>query len=341
MGEYLGMHGFGSSLDTYLFLRKIDKINPDVIHLHNLHGYYINIKLLFDYLAKKNIPVVWTLHDCWALTGHCTHFEMEGCYKWQTECNHCTLLMAQYKSRFIDRSRRNYNIKKELYSKLNNLTITTVSKWLSTLISKSILRDHPVEVITNGIDLGIFKPYSNNIREKYCISNNKKIVLGVVASGLGVEKGRSEFIELSKDENLAVMLVGLSSDDRKGLPASIICIDRTNNQKELAEYYSAADVFVNPTYNEALGLTNIEAMACGTPVVTYGAGGSPETIDSSTGIVVKKGDMVELRNAINEILHNGKDIYASACQERVKRLFDRNITNNMYIQLYERLLKQA
>ena len=144
MGEYFGLHGFGSTLATYMFMRKVKKINTDVIHLHNRHGYYINIAILFRYLAKANIPVIWTLHDCWSFTGHCTHFESHGCYKWKTECGHCPLLMLQYKSRLIDRSKRNFLIKKNLYSQIKNMTIVPVSNWLGNLVNDSILNKHNI-----------------------------------------------------------------------------------------------------------------------------------------------------------------------------------------------------
>lgn len=338
LGEFLGIHGYGSSLATCIFLRKIDKLKPDIIHLHNIHGYYLNIKLLFKYISKKNIPLIWTLHDCWGLTGHCTHFEFSGCDKWKTECHDCTLLTAQYKSRLFDRSKSNYVKKSELYSHLDKMLITTVSKWMASIVGQSILQKFPVKVIYNGVDLDVFKPTENSIRKNLGIPDNRKIILGVVASGFMKEKGRAEFIQLSSDNRYSVLLVGLSEKDQKGLPKSIICIGRTNNQHELAEYYSAADVFVNPTYNEALGLTNIEALACGTPVVTYRTGGSPETIDQLTGVVVERGDFNNLKIAIDAVLKNGKENYSIACRNRAEKLFNKNDRYNDYLALYQEIL---
>lgn len=336
MGEFLGMHGFASTFATYRFIHEVKEIRPDVIHLHNLHGYYLNIEVLFRYLAKVDIPIVWTLHDCWAFTGHCTHFENNGCYKWKTECNHCPQQMAQYKSRFIDRSRKNFRIKKILYENVKNMVITPASCWLCGLVKDSILRDHEIHVIHNGIDLKLFKPVATNIRCQLGITENKKMILGVVASGF---KGKKEFIELSKNKDYQVVVVGVKPKWMKDMPKNIMCIPRTNNQRELAEYYSAADVFVNPTYDDTFPTTNIESLACGTPVVTYKAGGSPETIDEHTGLVVGRGDIKALFKAIETVLSNGKQQYAEACRKRAVSNFDKEKRFRDYIELYENLVK--
>lgn len=335
-GEFLGRHGFGSTRSTKKFLNQIDKIQPDIVHFHNLHGYYLNIEILLSYLSKKNIPIVWTLHDCWAITGHCTHFENYGCYKWKTQCEKCPLLMAQYKSRLFDRSKKNYQKKKELYLSLGNLTLVPVSYWLGGIIRESILGGHSIKVIRNGIDLDSFKPTDNNVRSKLNIPYDKKIILGVVASGF---KGKKEFIELTKNVRYQVVVVGVNKEWMKGLPNNIICVERTNNQQELAEYYSSADVFVNPTYDDTFPTTNLEAQACGTPVVTYKAGGSPETIDENTGIAVERGDFTALQNAIEEIIINGKNHYSIACRERAEKYFNKDERFMDYVFLYEELVR--
>ena len=337
MGEFLGMHGFGSTFATFLFIRKIKKIKPDVIHLHNLHGYYLNIAVLFKYLAKANIPVVWTLHDCWSFTGHCTHFESQGCYKWKTECGNCPLLMLQYKSRLIDRSKRNFRIKKHLYSNINDLTIVPVSNWLGNLVKESILKKHRIRVIRNGIDLNLFKPTESRIRERLGIANGKKMVLGVVDSGF---KGKKEFIALSEDPNFQVVIVGVKKAWQADVPDNVICIPRTNSQKELAEYYTAADVYVNPTQNDTFPTTNIEAIACGTPVVTYNAGGSPEILDEHTGIVVNRDDINALHMAIDSILANGKQYYLNTCRNRAVQNYNKNERFRDYLNLYSELLRK-
>lgn len=337
-GEYLGLHGLGSYFSTKQFIKRVQQINPDIIHLHNIHGYYLNYKVLFEFLATIKTPVVWTLHDCWSFTGHCTHFDNVGCEKWMSECGNCPLLMAQYKSRLVDRSRENYLLKKNLYSKLSNLTIVPVSHWLGGLVSQSILKQFPIRVIQNGVDINIFRPTTNSIREKLGISDNKLLILGVLGSGLS-EKGKDEFIELSHRNDLKIVLVGLTNNEVKQLPDSIIKLGRTSSPAELAEFYSASDVLLNPTYNDTFPTINIEALACGTPVITYRTGGSPEILDNSTGIVVEKGDMEGLKSAIESIRGTGKEAYSQACRNRALKYFNKDERFMDYIRLYENLLK--
>lgn len=198
-GEYLGRHGLGSYFSTKKFVEWVKSLKPDIVHLHNIHGYYLNYQVLFEYLSVAKIPVVWTLHDCWSFTGHCTHFDNAGCEKWKTECGYCPLQMAQYKSRFVDRSRKNYLLKRTLYEQLDNVTIVPVSHWLEMLVKQSILRRFPVKVIQNGIDVQVFKPTGNDVRERYGIHDSKMLVLGVIGSGFGPEKGRKDFTELAKN----------------------------------------------------------------------------------------------------------------------------------------------
>lgn len=338
-GEYLGRHGLGSSLATKRFVERVSELKPDVIHLHNIHGYYLNYKILFEYLAKAGTPVVWTLHDCWSFTGHCTHFDNVGCEKWKTECRNCPLQMAQYKSRIVDRSRKNFLLKKSLYEHLDNVTIVPVSHWLEGLVKQSILNRFPVRVIQNGIDLNVFKPTKNGIRERFGIPESKLLVLGVLGSGFA-EKGKEEFVALSKRNDLQIVLVGLTDDDAKGLPDSIIQLGRTSSQAELADFYSAADVMLNPTYNDTFPTINIESLACGTPVITYNTGGSPEILDERTGIVVPKGDLFGLEEALNTIRLRGKESYIQTCRDRAVRYFNKEERYEDYVRLYEEVMKR-
>ena len=229
LGEFLGMHGFGSVIATWWFLRKVKRIKPDVVHLHNIHGYYINIRLLFNFLAKEKIPVVWTLHDCWSFTGHCTHFEHGGCYKWRKECHDCSLLMAQYKSRIVDRSKENFLIKKSLYNKMDNMTIVPVSNWLAELVNQSILKRFHIQIIRNGIDLSIFSPSPSDIKDKLGIGKNQKMILGVVSSGF---KGKKEFIKLTEDKHYQIVVVGVKKEWKADVPPNIICIERNFHKFE-------------------------------------------------------------------------------------------------------------
>lgn len=334
-GEYLGLHGLGSTVSTKRFVEKLKVLKPDIIHLHNIHGYYLNYKVLFEYLARAKTPVVWTLHDCWSFTGHCTHFDKIGCEMWKHECGHCPQLMTQYKSRLIDRSKKNFLLKKELYGQLSNLTIVPVSNWLESLVKQSILKQFTIRVIHNGVDVSVFRPVENCIRKKYGIPDDKLLILGVGSSG--TIKGKQEFIKLSTIKDYQILLVGLTDNIIKELPESIIKIKTTESQSELAEYYSAADLLLNASYSDTFPTINLEALACGTPVVTYRAGGSPEAIDEETGIVVEKGDFDGLVTAINEVRIKTKSAYSKACRNRAVTHFNKCERFEEYIHLYEEI----
>lgn len=333
----LDMHGFGSINATKKFIEEIDILNPDIIHLHNIHGYYINIEILFNYLKKSNKPVVWTLHDCWAFTGHCSHFDYIGCDKWETECHNCPQKKSYPSSMIVDNSRNNYRIKKELFTGLNNLTIVTPSKWLANLVRKSFLKKHPVEVINNGIDLEVFKPTDSDFRSNHNIQD-KFIILGV-AIGWGKRKGYKYFIDLSKQlkRDEVIIMVGLTKKQKEELPNNIIGITRTNNIVELAEIYSTVDVFINPTLEDNFPTTNLESLACGTPVITFNTGGSIESVDKNTGFIVEKGKLEELYNAIKKTKCKGKDRYEKECIHRANTLYNKNNRFNDYLNLYKKV----
>lgn len=333
----LDRHGFGSKKATEDFVDKIKYYNPDIIHIHNIHGYYLNIEILFNFLRKFNKPVVWTLHDCWAFTGHCAYFDYANCYKWETHCQECPERKSYPKSILIDNSYNNYEKKRKLFTGLDKLTLVTPSEWLARLVKRSFLKEYPVKVINNGIDLKVFKPVSGNFRESYNLTN-KFIILGV-ANNWEKRKGFEYFIELSKliEPDEAIVMVGLSKNQLKHLPKNIIGITRTNNVKELAEIYTCADVFFNPTLEEVMGLTNVEAQACGTPVITFNTGGSIETVDNSTGFVVEKGNLEEAIKMIRRVKTEGKDKYRDSCIERANKYYNKDDRFQEYIRLYKSL----
>ena len=229
--------GFGSKKATLKFLEWVREFAPDIIHLHNLHGYYINVELLFKFLKEYKKPVIWTLHDCWAFTGHCAHFDLCKCYKWKTECHKCPQKKEYPASILLDNSRKNYRNKKKAFQGVDNMVIVTPSNWLSDLVKESFLREYETRVINNGIDLALFKPTEGGFREKYKLEN-KIIVLGV-ASAWGVKKGLVDFIELRKqlDRRYEIVLVGVSEEDKNILPDGMLGITRTDSVKELAEIY--------------------------------------------------------------------------------------------------------
>lgn len=279
-------HGFGSKRATQKFLAWAGEYNPDLVWLHNIHGYYINVEMLFDWIkSRPNMQVKWTLHDCWAFTGHCTHFMVVNCNKWQTCCEKCPQLRC-YPASFGDNCATNFERKKIAFTGVKNMTLITPSKWLADLVKQSFLKDYPVEVVYNTIDKTIFKPTPSDFRQKYGLEN-KKIVLGV-ASVWSENKGLNDFIKLAHmlDDKYAIVLVGLTEKQIKSLPKNCLGIKRTNSPQELAAIYTAADVFFNPTYEDNYPTVNLEAQACGTLVITYDTGGAKETICSANSKVV-------------------------------------------------------
>ena len=326
-----GLNGCFSILPTVLFLRKIRKINPSIVHLHNLHNCYINLPLLFRYLKKNDIKVIWTLHDCWSFTGQCPYFTIAKCEKWKTGCHDC-LQYRMYPSSTVDKTRTMWRLKKKWFTGLSDMIIVTPSEWLASLVRESFLKSYSTVVINNGIDLTIFQPTESDFRQRYKLSN-KKILLGV-AFGWGKRKGLDVFVELAKrlDERFQIVLVGTNDIVDSQLPDNIISIHRTHNQKELAELYTAADLLVNPTREENYPTVNMEAIACGTPVLTFRTGGSPEIPDDKTGYVVDVDDIDELEKQIERICF--ENIFTKEdCVERAKS-FDKTIKFNQYVKLY-------
>lgn len=333
-----GISGNGSKSGTKELLKKIDAIHPDILHLHNLHGWYINLPMLFDYIKRNNIRTVWTLHDCWGFTAQCSHFTMERCEKWKTGCYDCPRYRI-YPYTFVDRTDKMWQLKKEWFTGVKNMTIVTPSKWLCDLVKQSFLSEYEVKVINNGINLAVFQPTESDFREKYGLQD-KKIVLGV-ASGWNERKGLDVFIELAKtlDDNYKVILVGTDDTIDKNLPDNIISIHRTYNQTELAKIYTTVDVFVNPTREETFPTVNIEALACGTPVVTFKTGGSPEIIDENTGLVVESGNVSEMKKAILTVTESG-NIMSEDCLRRAKQ-FDAVNRYQEYVDLYNSLTQRS
>ncbi|WOK05365.1 glycosyltransferase [Imperialibacter roseus] len=330
-------HGFGSKRATKAFVHSLDEV--DIVHLHNIHGYYLHVGELFGWLKETQKPVIWTLHDCWAFTGHCTFFDSVGCEKWQTECHHCPKTKFYPASLGVDNSRSNYQVKKALFSGVRNMTIVTPSKWLQLHLKHSFLRDYPSQVIPNGIDVELFSPKDAKVLRNKLGTANKKVILGV-ASTWDKRKGLADFKSLGKtlDSSWQIILVGLSKKDAGDLPSDILAIPRTESVSELATYYSLADVFVNPTWQDNFPTTNLEALACGTPVITYRTGGSPEAVDNQTGRVVEKGDIDALKSAINEVLATGKVDFSANCVKSARALFNKKDRFTDYVKLYNNIV---
>ena len=329
-----GNYGFNSIAATKRLIAELERIQPDIVNLHNLHGHNCHLGMLFSYLKEKRVKVIWTFHDCWAFTGYCPHFVMAKCDKWQTGCEHC----PQHRefSFLFDRSRWLYQKKKDLFTGLD-MTVVTPSRWLADLVGQSFLKDYPVTVINNGIDLSVFYPRESSFREKYRIPPDKHILLAV-AFDWGIRKGLDILTDLSgtlDHQRYQLVLVGTNESVDKQLPSNVISIHRTQNQQELAEIYSAADLLLNPTREDNYPTVNMESLACGTPVLTFRTGGSPEMLDETCGSAVPCDDIEAFRNEILRICEE-RPFTAEQCVHKAAE-FDQSQKYKEYIELYERI----
>ncbi len=324
-----GNWGFNSRRATRRMIAELERIRPDIVHLHNLHGHGCDLDMLFSYFKAHNTKLIWTFHDCWSFTGYCTYFDLVACDKWRTGCDGCPQKRAH--TWFLDRSHTLYERKKALFAGLD-LTIVTPSQWLAELVGDSFLGNYPTKVIHNGIDLSVFHPTESNFREENGLTD-KYIVLGV-AFDWGVRKGLDVFTRLADrlDDRYRIVLVGTDDAVDRTLPANILSIHRTQNQQELAAIYSAADVFANPTREENYPTVNMESIACGTPVVTFRTGGSPEILGDVGGIAVDKNDIAAMQAALRYICEDrpiDRSTLTSAAQA-----FDQSLRNREYLALY-------
>lgn len=329
----LGNYGFNSKRATQKMLYELDTINPDIVHLHNIHGHDCNLEILFSYFKENKTKLIWTFHDCWAFTGYCTYFDLAKCNKWQKHCVQCVKIREH--SCFFDKSRKLFEKKKQLFEGLD-LTIITPSRWIANLVKQSFLQEYPVKVINNGINLSVFKPSQSNFRQKYGLEN-KKIILGV-SFGWDKRKGVDVFVDLARKlpEEYKIILVGTDDITDRQIPKNIILIHRTQDQQELAEIYSAADVFVNPTREENYPTVNMEAIACGTPVLTFRTGGSPEMLDETCGSVVEYDDIEALEKEIIRICTE-KPYSVEQCVKKSKE-FEQNEMVKEYLEVYETVI---
>ena len=335
LSRLTGGHGLYSRFATDNLIKFIAQYNPDIVQLHNIHGYFLNFPKLFDFLSRLKIPVVWTFHDCWPFTGHCAHFDYAGCNKWMQQCYKCEQIDRYPQSLFIDRTTKNFELKKKLFLSLEQLKIITPSKWLLELVKDSFFRGIDAVVVNNGIDLNIFNPTQSDFRTRYNI-HNKTMILGV-SSVWTAMKGYYDFIKLADvvdHSTCQLVMVGLDRFQIRALPKSIIGLPRTDDVKELAKLYTAADVFFNPTYQEVLGLTNLEALACKTPVITYRTGGSPECLNEKCGFVIERGDYKSILSLLPQI----KSISSNYCREFSKK-FDKHKKYLEYLKIYESLIR--
>ena len=334
LAYYTSLKDSFNILGTCLFIKKLKRIKPDLIHLHNLHGSFINIGILFSYIKKNKIPIVWTFHDSWPYTGQCTDYD---CEKWETGCNKCPKLHQYPSVFFLDLTRFMWNKKRRIFNGINNLTIVTPSKWMNELIGCSYLKDYKRVVINNGIDLSVFKPTKSNFREKYSISENDFVLLGV-ANYWNNDKGLDVFVKIAErlPKTYKIVLVGTNEDVDKEIPDNILSIHHTYDIEELVEIYSSADLFLNPTRRDNFPTVNIEAIACGTPVLSFDTGGSSEMLNERCGSVVKTNDVESFISEIYRI-YETRPYSEDECVKRAK-CFDIKITYTNYLNLYKEIL---
>jgi len=332
-GLLLDNHGLCSTTDTKRAIKEIERIKPDVIQLHCIHGYFLNYKVLFNYLNSTNIPLVWTFHDCWAFTGHCAHFVTARCEKWKNEgCHNCPL-HTDYPKSYVDKSERNFKLKKSLFTINKHLHIVPVSQWLASYTKESFFKGKDIRVINNGIDTSKFHPCAPKSTDVFKIVG--------VATAWNQSKGLYDFYKIRKilsSEKFEIVLVGLKQNQVDALPKDIRGITRTESIEELAHLYSEANVLLNPTYADSFPTVNMEALACGTPVITYRTGGSPEIIDEKTGIVVEQGDVQGLIDAIHNMATHPLSL--DDCRNRAVQMYDKNDRFMDYINLYNELISK-
>lgn len=341
--RFLDRHGLSSAAATRAFVHRLEQLQPDIVHIHNIHGYFLNYPMLFRYLRESGVPVIWTVHDCWLYTGHCYHYMYAGCERWQTECHNCPQRTLFPKSWMIDRSHRNYEDKRRAFTSLppEQLTLVPVSEWMEGELRKSFFKDYPMRVIHNGIDLQTFRPQPTaEVVNRYGLEG-RSIILGL-ASIWSKEKGWDDLMALStklRSDEVLVM-VGVTPAQQRILPEGVVGIRRTENVAQLAALYAAATAFVNPTWQDNYPTVNLEAIACGTPVVTYRTGGSTESVTPATGRVVEQGDVDGLLSAVREIRALGRNHFLLPCRQFAESHFEKTERYADYVRLYNELLRR-
>lgn len=335
--------GFYSAHATRDLIRAVEAFNPDVIHLHNLHGYYLNVVQFADYLARSGVPVVWTLHDAWAFTGHCAYFDPVNCYRWKTGCFECPLKGSYPKSLFLDRSRDNWHRKRDVFMRIRDCTAVVPSEWLGSHVSESFLHTCNLVVIRNGVDTDVFRYSPSSFAEDHGLAGRR--ILLAVANKWTRSKGLDDVIEVARllqeaddlrqgdHERHRVVMIGLSNAQMRSMPSWVTGLPHTSSAQALADAYSAADLFINPTHEDNYPTVNLEALACGLPVITYNTGGSAEClVEPRFGRVVQSNCPEEMARTVLSA-----DVRRFDVDESVLHVVSARNQLKRYIDLYQSL----
>lgn len=327
-------HGLFSRYATKKFLQQVDIIQPDVVHLHNLHGYYINVPMLLRYLKQKNIPTVITMHDFWLMTGHCAYIN-QSCDRWKTGCGNCPRL-NQYPAAKFDNTKANWKWKASLFIDMPNVTLVPVSYWLGRYVDESLLKNAKQNVIYNGIDTNVFKPFDGGASVGGV--DWSKFTIMAIATRWTEANGYQDVMKLSSilPDNCQIVMVGLDEQQMSNLPKNIIGFRKTESFTQLQELYTKSDVIFNPNREVTFGLVTAEAMACGTPAIVLRDTAGEELVDEQTGYVIDSVEEVpELISTINQV---DKNYMSKACRDRVRELFNAEKQFQKYFDLYNRLI---
>lgn len=324
--------GFYSRRSTRQLVSELEKYKPDLVHLHNIHGYYLHLPTLFEYLKRNDIPTVWTLHDCWAFTGHCAYYTMaegapppdgerrraacgEGCERWLNGCGNCVLLREYPRSWLVDQSARNWREKRALFSGVPHMVLVTPSEWLKDQVKRSFLGSYPVYALPNGIDLTAFAPcvdenFMRDTARFYGLdkAGNRPLIISAASAWDG-RKGLDDLIELSEvlGEDYCVAAVGLDEYQIRSLPPhTVLGVPPTGNLNDLCALYTAADLYISLSHGETMGMTLVEALACGTQVLCYDTTAMPEIVTPEVGEVAPMGDMDAVADAVRRLCRSHK-----------------------------------
>lgn len=335
-----GKHSFYSKTGTKRLIKFLKNYQPDVIHLHQPHGHYINIKLLINFINEHEIPLVLTLHDCWIFTGHCVHFTVANCEKWKTGCGGCPQLKQYPKSLIFDRTAESFRDKNILLNSIKNVSFVAISDWIYSISKQSMIKNQKVFKIYNGIDTKIFLPKNVNYLRSMYDFQSKFVVLGMANKWItnNNTSNLSRFME-KMDDDVVFVLIGVTPDQKASLPRNVFGVERISDINKLADFYSLADVFVNLSYEDSFGLVSAEALSCGTPVVAYNSTACGEIVgNDNCGKIVSLGNFDDVISAVKHIKMNGKSYYTQNCRERVLAMYDKDNTYREYLNLYNSLL---